>query len=112
VKLLDFGVARIGEGDQPSLTETGIPFGTAAYMPPEVCAGERASTRSDIYSLGAVLRVTSVSRRSARRASGACASSTRRSRRSRTLGEWTREEARLCWTGARSTVALHVRGAA
>jgi serine/threonine protein kinase len=55
VKLLDFGVARISEGDQPSLTETGILFGTPAYMPPEVCAGERASTRSDIYSLGAVL---------------------------------------------------------
>jgi serine/threonine-protein kinase len=55
VKLLDFGVARISEGDQPSLTETGILFGTPAYMPPEVCAGERASTRSDIYSLGCVL---------------------------------------------------------
>jgi serine/threonine-protein kinase len=55
IKLLDFGVARVVEGQQPSLTETGILFGTPAYMPPEVCAGERASTRSDIYSLGAVL---------------------------------------------------------
>ena len=55
LKLLDFGVARVVEGDQPSLTETGILFGTPAYMSPEVCSGERASTRSDIYSLGAVL---------------------------------------------------------
>ena len=55
LKLLDFGVARVVEGDRPSLTETGILFGTPAYMSPEVCAGERASTRSDIYSLGAVL---------------------------------------------------------
>jgi len=55
IKLLDFGVARVVEGDRPSLTETGILFGTPAYMSPEVCAGERASTRSDIYSLGAVL---------------------------------------------------------
>jgi hypothetical protein len=55
VKLLDFGVAHVNETDQPSLTETGIMFGTPAYMPPEVCAAERASTRSDIYSLGAVL---------------------------------------------------------
>ena len=56
LKLLDFGVARVNEqGQNPSLTETGILFGTPAYMSPEVCAGERASTRSDIYSLGAVL---------------------------------------------------------
>ncbi|MGD0529283.1 MAG: serine/threonine-protein kinase [Polyangiaceae bacterium] len=55
IKLLDFGVARVVEGDRPSLTETGILFGTPAYMSPEVCAGERATTRSDIYSLGAVL---------------------------------------------------------
>jgi serine/threonine-protein kinase len=55
LKLLDFGVARVVEGDLPSLTETGILFGTPAYMSPEVCAGEKATTRSDIYSLGAVL---------------------------------------------------------
>jgi serine/threonine-protein kinase len=55
IKLLDFGVARVVEANHPSLTETGILFGTPAYMSPEVCAGERASTRSDIYSLGAVL---------------------------------------------------------
>jgi hypothetical protein len=55
LKLLDFGVARVLESEVPSLTETGILFGTPAYMSPEVCAGERATTRSDIYSLGAVL---------------------------------------------------------
>jgi serine/threonine-protein kinase len=54
LKLLDFGVAHVGEGG-PSLTDSGILFGTPAYMPPEVCSGERASTRSDLYSLGAVI---------------------------------------------------------
>jgi serine/threonine-protein kinase len=57
LKLLDFGVARVVEGGTKgsSLSETGLLFGTPAYMSPEVCGGERADPRSDIYSLGAVL---------------------------------------------------------
>ncbi len=154
VKLLDFGVARISEGDQPSLTETGILFGTPAYMPPEVCSGERASTRSDIYSLGAVLYfmltgaqlypdrtfaetvMSHISKtpetpsarlgkplpegldvvvmkclekkretrfRSVREFDDALASIA-------DLGEWTRDDARLWWTGAsRTSVAVRVR---
>jgi eukaryotic-like serine/threonine-protein kinase len=57
LKLLDFGVARLAEtpSGASSLTESGILFGTPAYMSPEVCSGEPADARSDIYSLGAVL---------------------------------------------------------
>jgi hypothetical protein len=56
LKLLDFGVARVNEGTKASsLSETGLMFGTPAYMSPEVCGGEKADARSDIYSLGAVL---------------------------------------------------------
>ncbi|HEX8791454.1 MAG TPA: serine/threonine-protein kinase [Polyangiaceae bacterium] len=156
VKLLDFGVARISEGDAPSLTETGILFGTPAYMPPEVCSGERASTRSDIYSLGAVLYfmltgtalfpdrtfaetvMSHISKtpetpsarlgkvlpekldlvvmkclekkrearfRSVRELDEALASIP-------DLGEWSREDAHLWWTGARNSLAMKVRGAA
>jgi hypothetical protein len=57
LKLLDFGVARMVEApsEVSSLTESGILFGTPAYMSPEVCSGEPADARSDIYSLGAAL---------------------------------------------------------
>ncbi len=56
LKVLDFGIASI-EGSEPSATVTraGWVHGTPAYMSPEVCNGERADARSDIYSLGAAL---------------------------------------------------------
>jgi serine/threonine-protein kinase len=57
LKLLDFGVARMVEApsEVSSLTGSGILFGTPAYMSPEVCSGEPADARSDLYSLGAAL---------------------------------------------------------
>jgi serine/threonine-protein kinase len=56
LKVLDFGIASI-EGAEASaaVTRAGWVHGTPAYMSPEVCNGERADARSDIYSLGAVL---------------------------------------------------------
>lgn len=156
VKLLDFGVARVTEGDQPSLTETGIMFGTPAYMSPEVCSGEKASTRSDIYSLGAVLyfmltgtplfpdrtfaetvmsHISKTPETPSRRlgrplperldmAVMRCLEKKRENRfRSAReldealaaiegLGEWTAEDARSWWTGARGSLHVRAQGAA
>jgi eukaryotic-like serine/threonine-protein kinase len=62
-KILDFGLAKLiqpvtGSGEAPhtaELTALGTPFGTASYMSPEQARGERADTRSDIFSLGVVM---------------------------------------------------------
>src|SRR6476659_301672 len=53
-KLTDFGIARPSDATQ--LTQTGHVIGTLNYMAPEVKAGREADTRSDLFSLGAVLR--------------------------------------------------------
>jgi eukaryotic-like serine/threonine-protein kinase len=53
VKVLDFGIARSGDGT--ALTQTVSVLGTAAYMAPEQASGQPADARSDIYSLGCVL---------------------------------------------------------
>lgn len=53
VKLTDFGVAQVFAGGK--LTVTGGIIGTAEYMSPEQAAGARATKKSDLYSLGAVL---------------------------------------------------------
>lgn len=53
VKILDFGLARL-EGPQDDTTEPGAVMGTLKYMSPEQARGEKATTASDIYSLGMV----------------------------------------------------------
>lgn len=56
LKLLDFGVARVIQGEQDAqLTGSGMLCGTPAYMAPEVCRGDRADARSDVYALGGTL---------------------------------------------------------
>ena len=53
-KLADFGLTRSdGRPEFPTLTEPGTAVGTPAYMAPELVAGGRASTASDVYALGA-----------------------------------------------------------
>lgn len=51
--LTDFGIAHIVSSTH--LTSTGSLIGTPIYMSPEQCQGKKATTASDIYSLGMVL---------------------------------------------------------
>lgn len=53
VKLLDFGIARAS--NESSITQHGTLVGTVLYMSPEQVRGEDLDSRSDIFSLGAVL---------------------------------------------------------
>jgi TolB-like protein/Flp pilus assembly protein TadD/predicted Ser/Thr protein kinase len=57
VKLLDFGLAKVSEAKDASITDTmaGTILGTAAYMSPEQAEGKPADARSDVFSFGAVL---------------------------------------------------------
>ena len=63
VKVLDFGLAKTTE-DDGTLTVTEAVMGTPAYMAPEQREGKRADARSDIYSLGLVLREMATGKRS------------------------------------------------
>ena len=53
VKIMDFGLAKIGKGIQ--LTKEQSTLGTAAYMSPEQTRGEEVDQRCDIWSFGVVL---------------------------------------------------------
>jgi len=53
LKLMDFGLARIGSA--ADTTKAGTVLGTPNYMSPEQVLGERADFRSDVFSAGAVL---------------------------------------------------------
>jgi predicted Ser/Thr protein kinase len=55
VKVMDFGIAAEILAGATSLTGTGMVLGTARYLSPEQARGERATPRSDVYSLGVVL---------------------------------------------------------
>ena len=60
VKLLDFGVAKLTDGDTGSkaaipVTRRGMVLGTRAYMAPEQASGEVVDARADLYSVGATL---------------------------------------------------------
>src|SRR6185436_7988116 len=68
VKVLDFGIAKILDRDQPpsseeepssmasnALTVVGMVVGTPAYMSPEQCRGEPIDVRSDVYTCGILL---------------------------------------------------------
>ncbi|HNH85868.1 MAG TPA: protein kinase [Solirubrobacterales bacterium] len=52
-KLMDFGVARLTDGDD--LTNTGDILGTLAYMSPEAAEGNPVTPAGDVYSLALTL---------------------------------------------------------
>jgi hypothetical protein len=56
VKILDFGIAKpVGAERKTSLTEAGVVMGTPAFMSPEQARGHAVDSRSDLFSLGAIL---------------------------------------------------------
>lgn len=58
VKILDFGLAKILEGEEGNtdrITNDGETVGTPAYMSPEQVMGKELDQRSDLYSLGCVM---------------------------------------------------------
>src|SRR5271168_522649 len=65
IKILDFGLAKLASpektvsgADTPTValqTEPGLVLGTVGYMSPEQVRGKPTDSRSDIFSLGAIL---------------------------------------------------------
>jgi serine/threonine protein kinase len=68
VKVLDFGLAKQGDGSRPgdsspsqmtmtspAMTQAGMILGTAAYMSPEQAKGRAVDRRADVWAFGAVL---------------------------------------------------------
>ena len=52
VKLLDFGIARLGDSD---MTQTGMVLGTPSYLSPELLRGAKVTTRADMWAVGVIL---------------------------------------------------------
>ena len=55
VKVLDFGIAKIADGDAEGLTKEGSVCGTPAFMSPEQVLGKPVTPASDIFSLGSII---------------------------------------------------------
>jgi eukaryotic-like serine/threonine-protein kinase len=57
LKVLDFGIARIGEALDSGMTQTGTAIGTPGYMPPEQARGRWSEVdgRTDLWAVGATM---------------------------------------------------------
>lgn len=55
VKIVDFGIAQLGQQHGAALTAPATAMGTAAYMSPEQAMGKQATDKSDWYALGCLL---------------------------------------------------------
>jgi eukaryotic-like serine/threonine-protein kinase len=55
-KLLDFGIAKVGQSSDGKLTQQGVVLGSPEYMSPEQALGlEQVDARSDVWSLAIAL---------------------------------------------------------
>lgn len=55
VRILDFGIAKLGMDGRRSITQAGTVFGTPRYMAPEQAAGDAVDPRADLYAIGVIL---------------------------------------------------------
>jgi eukaryotic-like serine/threonine-protein kinase len=55
VKLLDFGLSRLGDGDTGIETHAGAVLGTARYVSPEGARGEAVGPTADVYAIATML---------------------------------------------------------
>jgi len=55
LKIVDFGLASMGQSAHSRLTQSGILVGTPEYISPEQITGAEVDARCDLYSLGVVL---------------------------------------------------------
>ena len=55
VKVLDFGLAKVIDADESTVTQSGRMVGTPSHLSPEVALGEAATPRSDLYAVGVLL---------------------------------------------------------
>ncbi|MBP7127206.1 protein kinase [Myxococcota bacterium] len=55
VKVLDFGIAQLGDEADAREEPRGVVVGTASYMSPEQMLGQPLDPRSDLYSLATIL---------------------------------------------------------
>ncbi|HEY3448590.1 MAG TPA: serine/threonine-protein kinase [Myxococcales bacterium] len=56
VKILDFGISKFHQDEEPSLTSTRTVLGTPAYMAPEQARSARAAgPAADLYAVGGIL---------------------------------------------------------
>lgn len=55
VKVLDFGIAKLLDAEDRSVTTPGLVPGTPEYMSPEQARGEKLDARSDVYAMGVLL---------------------------------------------------------
>ncbi|WP_052509648.1 protein kinase domain-containing protein [Kitasatospora griseola] len=55
VKVVDFGIARVGSSSGQQLTQAASVVGTAAYLSPEQATAGEVDARADLYAVGCVL---------------------------------------------------------
>jgi serine/threonine protein kinase len=55
IKVLDFGLARMGGDAHPNPTQTGVILGTPAYLAPEQALGGTVDFRTDLFAFGLVI---------------------------------------------------------